>query len=70
MIADYLIIFVDLFIGFLIIFIQFITSKYFCVFFSINIDRIWVFLIANMGFMIVNEFLMSKSVFIMFSMNN
>ena len=70
LIADYFINFVDSIIGFLIIFSQFITSKLFCDLFSIDLVRNWVFLVINMDLIIGNEFLLLKSVFNIFSMNN
>ena len=70
LIAEYLIIFVDIVIGFLNILVQFNTSKLFCVLFSIDLVSILGFSWYKMSFIIVNEFLMQKSVFNMFSMNN
>ena len=65
-IAEYLIIFVDIVISFLNIHVQFNTSKLFCVLFSIDLVSILGFSWYKMSFIIVNEFLMQKSVFNMF----
>ena len=70
LITEYLIIFVDTVIGFPNILVQFNTSKLFCVLFSIDLVSILGFSWCKMSFIIVNEFLMQKSVFNMFSMNN
>ena len=70
LIVEYFVNFVDIIIGFLLIFVQFNTSKSFCVFFSIDIISILGFSCYKMSFTFINEFLMQKSVFNMFSMNN
>ena len=70
LIAEYLIIFVDMVIDFLNILVQFNTTKFFCVLFSIDLVSVLGFSWYKMSFIIVNEFLMQKSVFNMFFMNN
>ena len=52
----------DIIIGFLLIFVQFNTSKLFCVFFSIARISILGFSCYKMSFIVVNEFLMQKLV--------